>query len=194
MGHRQAREGYGTLRVFQQPARRAGWSRARGSSVLLVVGATAALATLAALLLTASLTAYESAALRLDGTQARLLAEAGLLEVGRALSSGELVVAEGSALPVVWTGQLPQAPTGFRPLAASPEPEPDAAPGGGCGYQVTLTVVAGPNGPQHAWPTTAEEPGPLLVDALATGWCGRGRSEIRARFAIEPERPARRLH
>jgi hypothetical protein len=141
---------------------------------LLVIGATAALGTLAALLLSVSLLAYEGAVLRADGAQARLLAAAGLLEVERELRLGHLLVPDA--------------------LSAAAKPQLLGAYGGGCGFQVSLSRVRGPSGDDR-WIDLAGMPGPaILVDALADGWCGRGAAGIEARFAVVPAITGTRLY
>ncbi|MFQ5745440.1 MAG: hypothetical protein ACE5HV_17945 [Acidobacteriota bacterium] len=168
--------------------------RCQGSALLLVVGATAALATLATVLLAASLSATETAALRRDGVQARLLAEAGLVGIARAMASGQLRLDVGLTEPLVWDGVLPSPPAGFDALPAGSEPMADAAPGGGCGYRVALNMAVGADGSPIRVQVDGAGAEALLVDALAVGWCGRGRGEIEARFALLPGVWVRRLH
>ena len=166
-------------------------AHSRGAALLLVIGATAALGTLATLLLSFSLLAYESAALRVDGTQARLLAQAGILEVGMALEDGRLPV---PAVELVWQGRVPPAPPGFDSLPVAGEPQLPGVPGGGCGFRVFLMRVLRPTGePQVVIVDGALEPA-ALVDARAEGWCGRGAAEVEARFAVVGGKIAVRLH
>jgi hypothetical protein len=156
-----------------------------------VIGATAALGTLAALLLSLSLLAYEGAALRADGAQARLLAVSGLLEVERELRLGRLLVPAGG---IVWQGTLPAPPPGLDAPSAATKPQLLGAHGDGCGFQISLSRVRGPSGDDR-WIDLSGMPGPaVLVDALAEGWCGRGVAEVEARFAVVPAITGTRLH
>ena len=166
-------------------------SRSQGAALLLVIGATAALGVLATLLLSFSLLAYEGVALRVDGTQARLLAQAGILEVGTELEAGRLLVPVGG---VVWQGNLPPPPSGLAPLPAAGKPLLTGAPGSGCGFRVTLARVLGPNGKPQSVILVGTLEIAMLVDARAEGWCGRGSAEVDARFAVVPGKSAVRLH
>jgi hypothetical protein len=163
----------------------------RGAALLLVIGATAALGTLAALLLSLALLAYEGAALRADGTQARLLASAGLLEVERELQLGRLAV---PATGVVWQGTLPVAPPGVEVLPAADRPPLLGAPGSGCGFEVSLSKVLGPTGEPQSTTIEGVVEAATLIDARAKGWCGRGATAIEARFAVVPSTVAIRLY
>jgi len=166
-------------------------NQTRGSALLLVIGATAALGALATLLLSLSLLAYEGAALRVDGAQARHLALAGLLEARAELEAGRILVGSGS---VVWQGTVPLAPPGLDPLPAAGKPPLLGAPGGGCGYRVSFARVLGPGGDPQSTILGGIPEAAMLVDARAEGWCGRGAAEIAARFAVVPGRIAVRLH
>ena len=162
-----------------------------GSALLLVIGATAALGALATLLLSLSLLAYEAAALRVEGAQARLLAGAGILEARTELEAGRILVPSGG---VVWHGTVPVAPPGVDSLPAAARPQLLGAPGSGCGFQVSLTRVLGPSGELRSVTLDGVLESAMLVDARAEGWCGRGAAEIGARFAVVPGRIAVRLH
>ena len=162
-----------------------------GSALLLAIGATAALGALATLFLSLSLLAYEGAALRVDGTQARLLARVGILQVEAELEAGRIIVPSGG---VVWEGTVPPAPSGLDPLPAAPKPELLGAPGSGCGFRVSLARVLGPTGLPRSVILAGVPEAAMLVDAHAAGWCGRGAAEIEARFAVVPGKVAVRLH
>ena len=62
----------------------------RGAALLMVTGATAVLATLAALMLAAALASYEARSYRADLVQARAMADAVVLQAVVALGNGEL--------------------------------------------------------------------------------------------------------
>jgi len=162
-----------------------------GSALLLVIGATAALGALVAMFLSLSLLAYEGAALRVDGSQARLLALAGILEVEIELEAGRILVPSGG---VVWEGTVPPAPSGLDPLPAAAKPQLLGAPGSGCGFRVSLARVLGPGGTAQSVILDGVLEAAMLVDARADGWCGRGAAEISARFAVVPGKIAVRLH
>ena len=156
----------------------------KGSALLLVAGATAAVGALVAALLTASFVAYETAALRHDGTQARLLAESALGMLGAEIARRHVRLPGAAGDSVVWQGAAPAPPAGFAaPAAMSGEP---------CGFRVRLDVVPDPNGMRHE--LTPDGPGALLVDALAEGFCGRGYAAIEARFAVADDRSVARLY
>ncbi len=165
--------------------------RSSGSALLLVIGATAALGALVTLLLSLSLLAYEGAALRVEGTQARLLARAGILEARTELGAGRILVSSGGA---VWHGTVPVAPPGVDPLPAAGKPQLLGAPGSGCGFRVSLTRVLGPSGEPQSVILEGVPEAAMLVDARADGWCGRGAAKIGARFAVVPGKTAVRLH
>ena len=156
----------------------------RGSALVLVAAATAALGTLAAGLLTAALISYETAAMQRDGTQARLLAESALELVGGDLAAGTLVAPSIPGDSVEWEEQLPVAPPGFGP--------PTSMTDGACGFRVVLTAAIGPDGAQLL--TEVDDDVAALVDAQATGWCGRGYATIPARFAVFSQATVRRLY
>ncbi len=162
-----------------------------GSALLLVIGATAVLGTLAALLLSLSLLAYDGAALRVDGAQARLLSRAGLLQIEIELQAGRVIVPSSG---IVWKGTLPPAPSGLQPLPTAPNPRLVGTPGSGCGYHVSLTWVLGPGGRPQSVILNGVSGAAILVDARASGWCGRGVSQSEARFAVVPGKIAVRLH
>jgi hypothetical protein len=162
-----------------------------GSALLLVIGATAALGALVTLLLSLSLLAYEGAALRVDGTQARLLARSGILEVETELAAGRILVPSGG---IVWDGTVPTAPPGIDSMPAAAKPEILGAPGSGCGFRVSLARVLRPGGALQSVILDGVPDSAMLVDARAVGWCGRGAAEIDARFAVVPGKIAVRLH
>ena len=162
-----------------------------GSALLLVIGATAVLGTLATLLLSLSLLAYEGAALRVDGAQARLLSRAGLLEIEIELEAGRIIVPSSG---IVWDGTVPPAPPGIDPLPAAAKPQLLGAPGSGCGFRVSLAQVFEPSGKPQSVILSGVPEAAMLVDARADGWCGRGFAEISARFAVVPGKIAVRLH
>jgi hypothetical protein len=176
-----------TWRITRAPA----CAESRGAALLLVIGATAALGAIAALLLSLSLLAYEGAALRADGTQAHLLASAGLLAVEWELQRGRLMV---PAAGIVWQGTLPAAPPGFEALPAASQPSLLGEPGSGCGYEVSLSRVLGPAGEPRVTMIEGVPEAAILIDAEAAGWCGRGAAAIEARFAVVPSTTATRLY
>ena len=152
--------------------------------MLLVAGATAAVGALGAALLTASFIAYETAALRHAGTQARLLAESALDMLGAEIARGQLRLPVAAGDSVVWEGQPPSPPAGFEaPLAMSGEP---------CGFRARLQAVPGPNGVRYE--LTPDGPGAFLLDVLAEGFCGRGYAALEARFAVTDGRSVVRLY
>lgn len=156
----------------------------RGSALLLVAGATAAVGALSAALLTASFIAYETAALQRDGTQARLLAESALGMLGAEIARRQVRVPSSVGDSVVWQGAPPSPPAGFE--------APFTLSGGPCGFRARLEAVAGPNGARYE--LTADGPGALLVDVLAEGFCGRGYAALEARFAVADDRSVTRLY
>jgi hypothetical protein len=149
-----------------------------GSALLLVVGASAALAAIAMALLTASFLAYEIAALEYHGSQARALAQSALELTGRELAAGRVAV-PSLGMASQWQHSAPAAPAGMPALPP------------GCGFQVRLTAVRGPGGAQQwgasAFPAT-------LVDAVAEGRCGRGFSTQAGRFAVDIRGAAIRIY
>ena len=151
-----------------------------GSALLLVAGATAAVLMLALVLLGAALTSYETAAMRRDGVQARLLAEAAIARLAGELAAGRVVAPR-------------QVGASLRRQGVPPAPPPGAATApGDCGFRVTLQPVPGPSGARRQ--RTEEGPGPLLLDAFAEGWCGRGYRRVEARFALPDEGGPWRLY
>jgi len=149
----------------------------RGSALLLVVGATAALSALALAMLSASLLAYEVAVLEHQGAQARLLSGSALDLVGAELAAGRLRPPAGAA-EVVWAPPLPSPPAGLSLPA-------------GCGFQVRLSLVRGPSGPQ-TW-EAATVPA-VLVDVVAEGRCGRGFDARTGRYAVGADGSVVRLY
>ena len=164
--------------------RNSGTGSQRGSALLLVVGATAAVGVLAAALLTASFIAYETAALRHDGIQARLLAQSALDMLAVEIGRRQVRLPAGAGDGVVWRGQPPAPPAGFEaPSARSGEP---------CGFRARLETVMGGAGVRYE--LTPDGPGRLLVDVLAEGFCGRGYAALAARFAVAADRSVARLY
>ena len=146
--------------------------------MLLLIGATAALGTLALALLTASMISYEIVASRHDGAQARLLAESALELVESEIETGRLAVPmTGGA--VAWSGDLPIPPPGIAAL-------PDE-----CGFGARLSTVAGPTGVQRLRSAAFEG---VLFDVVAEGWCGRGFHAREARFAVADDLRIERLY
>ncbi len=156
----------------------------RGSALLLVVGATAAVGVLVAALLTASFIAYETAALRHEGTQARLLAESALDMLGGEIARRRLRLPAAAGDGVVWEGKPPSPPAGFE--------APSAMGGEPCGFRARLEAVPASNGMRYE--LTPDGPGALLVDVLAEGFCGRGYAALEARFAVADDRSVVRLY
>ncbi len=150
----------------------------RGSALLLVVGATAVLAVISMALLTASFLAYEVAALEYQGSQARVLARSALELTGRELAAGRIAAPSPGATSV-WQSVVPAAPAGVRSLPP------------GCGFEVRLTTVAGPAGPQQ-WRGSAVPA--TLLDAVAEGRCGRGFNSLAGRFALDLQGTVVRLY
>lgn len=142
--------------------------RERGSALLLVVGATAALSALALATLSASLLAYEIAVLEHHGAQARLLAASALDLLAGELAAGRIRAPVAGA-ESVWEPPLPEPPPGSSPLPR------------GCGFRVRLSLVLGPSGPQTWEASTVPA---VLVDAVAEARCGRGFDTLSARFAV----------
>lgn len=169
-----------------------------GSALLLVAGASAAVAMLAMILLSAALSAYETAALRRDGIQARLLAASGLVRLADELAAGGVVIPRQVGSSTVWRGELPAPPVGSEPLrpafaaTLSLPPRGAASTLGDCGFRVTLRPVPGPAGAQRLSGT--DGPGAVLVDAIAEGWCGRGYERLLARFALFDDGTIERLY
>ena len=156
----------------------------RGSALLLVVGATAAVGVLVAALLTASFIAYETAALRHEGTQARLLAESALDMLGGEIARRRLRLPAAAGDGVVWEGKPPSPPAGFE--------APSAMGGEPCGFRARLEAVPASNGMRYE--LTPDGPGALFVDVLAEGFCGRGYAALEARFAVADDRSVVRLY
>ncbi len=166
------------------PARDHGTGSERGSALLLVAGATAAVGVLVAALLTAAFIAYETAALRHDGMQARLLAESALDMLGVEIARRQVRLPTAAGDSVVWQGQPPAPPAGFAaPSARSGEP---------CGFRARLETVPSAAGVRYE--LTPDGPGGLLVDVLAEGFCGRGYAALAARFAVTADRSVVRLY
>jgi hypothetical protein len=158
--------------------------RQAGSALLLAVGATAALGTLALALLSASLAAYEIAALQGSGAQARLLAESALDRVGEEVARGRLGL-PGAGETTVWEAAPPPPPPGVSgPSGASAGPS-------GCGFRARLSLVPGPFGPQRLAADGIEA---TLFDVLAEGWCGRGYHRREARYARRDDGGVLRLY
>lgn len=130
----------------------------RGSALLLVIGATAGLSVLASMLLLASLTAYETAAIRHERAQAQALAEGVLLQLRNALAAGEPVPAPA----------FPEAPPGAGWPERSDAPEAGAA--GGFGVALEVWPRVDPDG--NAVP--GAEPDTWLLQARVTAWFRRG--------------------
>ena len=147
-----------------------------GSALLLVVGATAALGTLAAALLSTSLLAYEIAVLDHQGAQARLLAASALSALAGELAAGRLP-APGTSNEIVWTDDVPSAPGTEVPA--------------GCRFEVRLSVSTGPYG-QPLYDSST--PPARLIDALAEARCGRGLSVREGRFTIAVDGFVARLY
>lgn len=166
----------------------------RGSALLLAAAATAALAVLAALLLTASALSYERLVLRSEGIQARLLAEAAILQAQDLLAEDGglwgLLLGRGSA---VWDPPLPQPPPGFDSPPAL-ELGASSVPREVCGSRVELTLLRDEAGAPRRWLPRGGAEEPFLVQALGRGWCRRGRAGILAAFAARPGQLARRLY
>ena len=141
----------------------------RGSALLLVVGATAAISALTLALLSASLLAYEVASIEHQGAQARVLARSALNLTGAELAAGRLSVPAAGAV-VLWQETIPSPPPGMPALPA------------GCGFTVRLTLVAGPGGGRQ-WRGSVIPA--MLVDAAVEGRCGRGHSALAGRFAVD---------
>ena len=157
----------------------------------MVTGATAALATLTALLLAAALASYEARSYRADLVQARAMADAVVLQTVVALSNGELpwptstqpvrvrngvLEASRSAVPVTVFPTLPA--TGWPPvvqLASGP-----GASALGLGASATLSRVVGPRGD----PRSVGDPAAQLVDVDIAAWFRRARAEHRVRLWI----------
>ena len=147
-----------------------------GSALLLVVGATAAIATLAAAMLSTSLLAYEIAALDHQGTQARLLAASALDALAGELQAGRLA-APGTGNEIVWTEATPV--VGVATLPA------------GCRFEVRLRAAVGPRGEPLV---DSSVPPARLLDAVAEGRCGRGLEVREGRFAVAADGSMTRLY
>jgi hypothetical protein len=144
-------------------------ARERGSALLLVVGATAALGALALATLSVSLLSYEIAVVEHHGEQARLLSRTGLDLVARELIAGRLAPPP-PGIEATWTAVPPPPPPGAPPLPQ------------GCRVIVRLTRV-----------DTAITP-PVLFDVLAEARCGRGFDRRDGRFARAADGTVRRLY
>lgn len=149
-----------------------------GSALLLAVGATAAVSALALATLSASLLAYEIAAVEHQGTLARLLARSGLDLAVAELAMNRLPPPAAGA-QVAWTPALPPPPSGAPPLPA------------GCGFRVVLTRVATAPPPVGPPPPV---PAPILIDAVAEARCGRGFERRSARLARAADGSVARLY
>ena len=156
-----------------------------GSALIPTIGATAALAVVVMLLLTASLTAYESAAYRVEAEQADRLAEAALLRVQRELGLG-LLRPPRTDMPIVLDTylDLPPLPSGFRPW---PPRSPAFVSGQGrtelgFGVWVLLSVVVGPDNNARLL-QRQPDPDAILFDAVAEAWYRRATARRTARFA-----------
>ena len=147
-----------------------------GSALLLVVGTTAAIGTLAAALLSTSLLAYEIAVLDHRGAQARLLAASALSALAEELAAGRLP-APGAGNEIVWTDDVPAAPGTGVPV--------------GCRFEVRLSV---PTGPQRQPLYDSSTPPARLIDAVAEGRCGRGLAIREGRFALAVDGSVVRLY
>ncbi len=147
-----------------------------GSALLLVVGTTAAIGTLAAALLSTSLLAYEIAVLDHQGAQARLLAASALGALAGELAAGRLPAPEASN-EIVWTEEVPSAPGRGVPA--------------GCRFEVRLSVLTGPRG-QPLYDSST--PPARLIDAVAEGRCGRGLEIREGRFALAVDGSVTRLY
>jgi len=163
-------------------AARARWRARRnqgndsGSALLLVVGTTAAIGTLAAALLGTSLFAYQIAVLDYQGEQARLLAASALGALAGELAAGRLP-APGVSNEIVWAEDAPL-PSG--PGVAA-----------GCRFEVRLSVPMGPQG-QPLYDSST--PPARLIDAVAEGRCGRGLEIRKGRFALAADGSVARLY
>ncbi|MGD8330912.1 MAG: hypothetical protein PVJ49_15895, partial [Acidobacteriota bacterium] len=93
-----------------------GKRRQAGSALLLVIGATAALAALALATLSVSLLAYDVAMLEHQGEQARLLARTGVDLAFAELAAGRVALPP-PGLETSWQPALPPLPPGAPPLA-----------------------------------------------------------------------------
>ncbi len=147
-----------------------------GSALLLVVGTTAAIGTLAAALLSTSLFAYEIAVLDHQGAQARLLAASALDAIAGELEAGRLRV-PGTSNEIAWTEDVPSAPDRGVPA--------------GCRFEVRLSVLTGPRG-QPLYDSST--PPARLIDALVEGRCGRGLEIREGRFALAVDGSVARLY
>lgn len=156
--------------------------RERGAALLVVIGATAALAVPVCLLLFAAGVAYEVQGYRAERAQAEQLAGAVLLQAADALEAGEIPaptatravrvrngVLEGAARPVD-VARFPRPPAAAWPALADAPPTTDP-PLFGVGAEVELAAVTGPRGDVRGRSLTPD--GSVLVDVQVRAWFRR---------------------
>lgn len=175
-----------------------------GSALLVVVGATAALAVMAQLLLLASTTVWAILSFHLDREQAVELARAGLVQVDAGLRAGALTVPEGDAVVDVGgeLSSIPSPPPGWwregpRPWPpTTPEPPVASSPALGKGRAVLLRRVPGPDGEPRTVPVSTEEGETVeaaLLEVRMVAWFRRATVETAGRFLVHESGLVRRL-
>lgn len=174
------------------------WPASRGAALLIVVGATAALAVPVTLLLYAAGVAYEVQGYRAERAQALQLARAVLLQAAAALENGELPLPDPGR-PVLVRNGVHEGPG--RPVSVARFPRPpgaggwpprtDAPPVGdppafGHGAEVEIVAVTGPRGDARGRALTPD--GSRLVDLRVRAWFRRALVENTARGLMDDGR------
>lgn len=165
-----------------------------GAALLVVIGATAALAVPVTLLLFAAGTAYDVQGYRRERQQAEQLVRAVVLQAAAALEAGSVPSPAPGRTVTVRNGVLEGAGRTVdvarfpRPPAADWPPLTDAPPLGeppvfGVGAEVTLSSVIGPRGEARGRSLTAD--GSRLIDLRVRAWYRRAVATRRVRALLE---------
>jgi len=159
-----------------------------GSALLVVIGATSALAVVVSLMLLAASTAYEAAVYRADREQARLLAEASIGQLIEVLEASAIQPPAPGRVLRIRNGRI--AHTGRSvPVADFPVPSRDwpgvtdqppgpASTGIGVGAEITVSLVVGPRGDVRGF-DTGPDAGTLLAIRVSA-WFRHARVEVPA--------------
>lgn len=168
-----------------------------GTALLVVIGATAALAVPATLLVYAAGIAYQVQGYRLERRQAVALARTAALQAAAALEDGSLPIpAPGRPLMVrngvlqstgrlVDVARFPRPPGADWPAASDVPPLGDP-PTFGVGAEVEVVAVIGPAGEARGRSLTAD--GSRLVDLRVRAWFRRAVAARSARALLEDGR------